>query len=67
MSQYTTVDVAEIFDCDVRVIQERIHNGQWPARDLPKRGRFLSCDLEEVLSFKRAVTPKPRAKGGRRS
>lgn len=48
-AQYTTADAARIFDCDIRVIQERIHSGKWPARDLPKRGRFLSCDLEAFL------------------
>ena len=47
--QYTTADVARIFDCDIRVIQEWIHSGKWQARDLPKRGRFLSCDLEAFL------------------
>lgn len=51
LAQYATADAARIFDCDVRVIQERIHSGKWPARDLPKRGRFLSCDLEGFLQL----------------
>ncbi len=50
-AQYTTADTARIFGCDIRSIQERIHRGQWPARDLPKRGRFLSCDLEQILKM----------------
>jgi hypothetical protein len=33
-AQYTTADTARIFGCDIRVIQERIHSGKWPARDL---------------------------------
>jgi hypothetical protein len=49
--QYTTADTARIFDCDIRSIQERIHSGKWLARDLPKRGRFLSCDLESFLEL----------------
>jgi hypothetical protein len=48
-AQYTTTETALVFDCDVRVIQERIHSGKWKARDLPKRGRFLPCDLEGFL------------------
>lgn len=54
LAQYTTAETARIFDCDIRVIQERIHSGKWPARDLPKRVRFLSCDLEAFLQ-----TPLP--------
>src|SRR5664280_895426 len=50
-AQYTTADTARIFACDIRSIQERIHSGKWPARDLPKRGRFLSCDLEAFLDM----------------
>ncbi len=50
-AQYTTADVARIFECDVRVIQERIHSRKWRARDLPNRGRFLSCDLEQILQM----------------
>lgn len=50
-AQYTTADTARIFGCDIRSIQERIHRGQWPARDLPRRGRFLSCDLEQILKM----------------
>ena len=51
LAQYTTADTARIFGCDVRSIQERIHCGRWKARDLPKRGRFLSCDLEGFLQL----------------
>ena len=50
-AQYTTADTARIFGCAIRVIQERIHSGKWRARDLPKRGRFLSCDLENFLQM----------------
>jgi hypothetical protein len=50
-AQYTTADTARIFGCDIRSIQERIHSGQWRARNLPKRGRFLSCDLEQFLQL----------------
>jgi len=32
LAQYTTAETARIFDCDIRVIQERIHSGKWPAR-----------------------------------
>lgn len=66
-AQYTTVDAARIFDCDVRSIQERIHSGKWPARDLPKRGRFLSCDLEAVLQIPLpGNTTAEESKGGRK-
>lgn len=50
-AQYTTADVARIFDCDIRSIQDRIHSHKWHARDLPKRGRFLSSDLEQILQL----------------
>lgn len=50
-AQYTTTDVARIFGCDIRSIQERIHSRKWKARNLPKRGRFLSCDLEQFLQM----------------
>ncbi len=66
-AQYTTADTARIFACDIRSIQERIHIGKWPARDLPKRGRFLSCDLEAFLEMQLpspTITEKP--KGGRK-
>lgn len=51
LAQYTTADTARIFGCAIRVIQERIHSGKWKARNLPKRGRFLSCDLEQFLQM----------------
>jgi hypothetical protein len=66
-AQYTTADTARIFACDIRSIQERIHIGKWPARDLPKRGRFLSCDIEAFLEMQLpspTITEKP--KGGRK-
>jgi len=66
-AQYTTVDTARIFGCAIRVIQERIHSGKWRARDLPKRGRFLSCDLEAFLQMplpNSAAAAEP--KGGRK-
>jgi hypothetical protein len=50
-AQHTTADTARIFECDIRVIQERIHSGKWPARDLPKRGRFFPCDLEQIVQM----------------
>lgn len=50
-AQYTTADTARIFGCDIRSIQERIHSRKWRARDLPNRGRFLSCDLEQILQM----------------
>jgi hypothetical protein len=42
-------------------------DGKWPARDLPKRGRFLSCDIEAFLEMQLpspTITEKP--KGGRK-
>jgi hypothetical protein len=65
-AQYTTADTARIFTCDIRSIQERIHSGKWPARDLPKRGRFLSCDLETFLDMHSpspTITEKPKGGG----
>ena len=62
-AQYTTADTARIFECDVRVIQDRIHSGKWTARDLPKRGRFLSCDIEQIL--KMPLLPATRKQGDR--
>lgn len=65
LAQYTTADVARIFECDVRIIQERIHTGKWKARDLPKRGRFLSCDLEAILQVPLEAGKTENLKGGR--
>lgn len=66
-AQYTTADTARIFGCAIRVIQERIHSGKWTARDLPKRGRFLSCDLEAFLQATLPVdTTAVAPKGGRK-
>ena len=66
-AQYTTVDTACIFGCDVRSIQERIHCGKWRARDLPKRGRFLSCDLEAFLQMPLSGNSTAQeSKGGRK-
>lgn len=61
-AQYTTADVARIFECAIRVIQDRIHSGKWPARDLPKRGRFLSCDLEKNLQLPVSLSGKQEAR-----
>lgn len=65
-AQYTTADTARIFDCDIRVIQERIHTGKWPARDLPRRGRFLSCDLEAFLRMPLPGNATAEPKGARK-
>jgi hypothetical protein len=61
-AQYTTADTARIFECDIRSIQDRIHSGKWPARDLPKRGRFLSCDLEKILQMPLLLSGKQEAR-----
>jgi len=61
-AQYTTADAARIFECDIRCIQDRIHSGKWPARDLPKRGRFLSCDLEKILQLPLLLNGKQEAR-----
>jgi hypothetical protein len=61
-AQYTTADTARIFGCDIRSIQDRIHSGKWPARDLPKRGRFLSCDLEKILQLPLLLSDKQEAR-----
>ena len=49
---YTVRDVAQLFGVSVRAIQEWVSSGRLEARDLPGRGRFLSQDLEVLLSKK---------------
>jgi hypothetical protein len=56
---YTNRDVAAMFGVDVRSIQEWIAGGRLQSRDLPGRGRFLSCDLEEFLRNSRRTVGKP--------
>jgi len=46
---YSYRDAAEIFDCSVRALQQRIRDGRLTARDLPGRKKFLPHDLEEFL------------------
>lgn len=46
---YTTHDAAEIFGVAVRTIQDWVRKGDFIARNLPGRGRFLSEDLESSL------------------
>lgn len=56
---YTNRDVAAMFGVTVRSIQERIVSGRLQSRDLPGRGRFLSCDLEEFLRNSRRAVGNP--------
>lgn len=46
---YTNHDAAEIFTVSVRTIQDWVRKGDFVARNLPGRGRFLSEDLEQFL------------------
>jgi hypothetical protein len=46
---YRYCDVAEIFDCSIRALQERVRAGQLTVRDLPGRKKFLAQDLENFL------------------
>jgi hypothetical protein len=46
---FSITDVATIFGVSVRAIQNRVANGQLPARDLPGHARFLPQDLEGFL------------------
>jgi hypothetical protein len=46
---YSYRDAADIFDCSVRALQERIKNGELRKRNLPGRAKFLAIDLEEFL------------------
>ncbi len=48
-AMYTYRDVAQIFECSVRTIQERVRRGELKVRDLPGRGRFLAIDLEDFI------------------
>jgi hypothetical protein len=46
---YTVRDVAKLFGVTTRSIQTRVAHGQFQARDLPGRAKFLSVDLEDFL------------------
>jgi len=46
---YTNHDAAEMFGVSVRTIQDWVRKGDFVARNLPGRGRFLSEDLEHFL------------------
>ncbi len=46
----TIPDVARIFEVSVRTIQDWVRDGKLSPRDLPGRGRFLPCDIEELLA-----------------
>jgi hypothetical protein len=50
-------DVAQLFDCSVRSIQDRVYDGELKERDLPGGAKFLDGDLEEFL---RNSVRKPR-------
>jgi len=60
--KYTTKEVADIFEVTARAIQERMHDGRLPYRDLPGRARFLAADLEEYLRGSRQDRRKDKAK-----
>ncbi len=47
--KYTLKDAAEVFSVSIRTIEAWVHDGKLPARDLPGRSKFLSCDLEHFL------------------
>lgn len=46
---YTTADLAQIFGCTRRAVQQALRSRQLPSRPLPGRARCLSCDIEEFL------------------
>lgn len=46
---YTNRDAAEIFGVVPRTIQQWSADGTLPARNLPRRGRFLGEDIETSL------------------
>src|SRR5439155_26001813 len=50
LGTYTHRDAAEIFECSIRALQERIREGKLRARDLPGRKKFLCQDLEDFLA-----------------
>ena len=50
LGTYTYRDAAEIFECSIRALQERIREGKLRARDLPGRKKFLCQDLEDFLA-----------------
>ena len=54
-------DVAQLFDCSVRAIQDLVHSGRLRSRDLPGRTKFLDGDLEEFL--RNSVKERPAASG----
>jgi hypothetical protein len=60
--KYSTRDVANIFEVTARAIQERMHDGRLPYRDLPGSSRFLAADLEEYLRGSRQDRQKDKAK-----
>lgn len=60
--KYTTKEVADIFEVTARSIQERMHDGRLPYRDLPGRARFLAADLEEYLRGSRQDKRKDKPK-----
>jgi hypothetical protein len=47
---YTNADVASLFGVSVRTIQSHVADGSLPSRKLIGRARFLSVDLEKLLS-----------------
>jgi len=59
---YTNRDAAEIFGVSVRTIQDWSRNGDFKARSLPGRARFLSEDLEVFLQSSTKSPAKIRGK-----
>lgn len=49
---YTTADLAQIFGCPRRPVQELFRTGELTSRPLPGRARCLSCDIEQFLEKK---------------
>jgi hypothetical protein len=60
LPQYKNSEVALVFGCTTRTIQKRVSEEKWTARDLPGGGRFLPCDLEEILGRKRTPHKQDR-------
>lgn len=60
LPQYKNSDAAKVFGCTTRTIQKRVSEEKWTARDLPGGGRFLPCDLEEILGRKRTAHKQDR-------
>jgi transposase len=46
---YTIRDIANLFRVSTRTIQAWVRSRKLQARDLPGRGAFLSCDVEQFL------------------